>query len=156
MRIAIGSDHAGFSMKQEIVNELSAEGYEIVDCGTHSSESVDYPDIAQAVAGKVLEDDILGVLICGTGIGISIAANKIAGIRAALCHDPYTAKLAREHNDANIIAVGARISGPGIALEMIKTFINGKFQGGRHQRRVEKIDCLEKKCHEGSKSSGLY
>ncbi len=156
MKIAIGSDHAGFLMKQDILNELEAEGHQILDCGTHSSESVDYPDIAQSVAHKVLEDDILGVLICGTGIGISIAANKIPGIRAALCHDPYCAKLAREHNNANVIAIGARISGTGIAVEMIKTFINGKFQGGRHQRRVEKIDSLEKKCHEGSQTSGLY
>ncbi len=156
MKIAIGSDHAGFSMKQEIINELKAEGHQIIDCGTHSSESVDYPDIAEAVAKKVLEDNIFGVLICGTGIGISIAANKIPGIRAALCHDPYSAALAREHNDANVIAVGSRITGIGITLEMIKTFINSKFQGGRHQRRVEKIDSLEKKCHEGSRASGLY
>lgn len=156
MRIAIGSDHAGFLMKKDIIKEMQAEGHKIIDCGTYSSESVDYPDIAEAVAGKVLEEDIMGVLICGTGIGISIAANKIPGIRAALCHDPYSANLAREHNNANVIVVGSRISGIGITLEMIKTFINGKFQGGRHQRRVEKIDSLEKKSHERSRASGLY
>ncbi len=156
MKMAIGSDHAGLWMKQEIIDELQAEGYQVLDCGTHNSESVDYPDIAEAVAQKVLEENIFGILICGTGIGISIAANKIPGIRAALCHDPYCAVLAREHNDANIIALGSRISGTGIALAMVKTFLNSEFQGGRHQRRVEKIDKLEKKCHEGSRASGLY
>ncbi len=149
MKIAIGSDHAGFLMKQDIINELKAEGHQIIDCGTYSSESVDYPDIAEAVAKKVLEDNIFGVLICGTGIGISIAANKIPGIRAALCHDPYSAALAREHNDANVIAIGSRISGMGIALEMLKSFINSKFQEGRHQRRVEKIDSIEKNVMKG-------
>jgi len=146
MRIAMGSDHAGFMMKQDLIAELEEQGHQVVDCGTYSSESVDYPDISEKVARKVLEEKIPGVLICGTGIGISIAANKIPGIRAALCHDPYCAALAREHNDANIIAIGSRISGTGIAAEMIKTFINTEFQGGRHQRRVEKIGSLENKC----------
>ncbi len=156
MIIAIGSDHAGFLLKQEIIEELQGQNHQLIDCGANSSQSVDYPDIAEKVAHKVLEDNILGILICGTGIGISIAANKIRGIRAALCHDPYSAALAREHNDANIIAIGSRVSGNGIALEMIKTFINTKFQGGRHQLRVEKIASLEIKCQEGSRASGLY
>lgn len=156
MILAIGSDHAGFSLKQEIIAELKQKNHQLIDCGTYSSQSVDYPDIAEKVAQKVLEDNILGILICGTGIGISIAANKIRGIRAALCHDPYSAALAREHNDANIIAIGSRVSGNGIALEMIKTFIDTKFQGGRHQLRVEKIGSLEIKCQEGSRASGLY
>jgi len=144
MKIAIGSDHAGFMMKQEIIKELTAEGHELINCGTYNTESVDYPDIAEEVAVKVLTEDIPAVLICGTGIGISIAANKIAGIRAAVCRDIYSARLAREHNDVNIIAIGARTTGMGIAVEMIKTFINSEFQGGRHQRRVEKIKDLEK------------
>jgi RpiB/LacA/LacB family sugar-phosphate isomerase len=156
MIIAIGSDHAGFALKQEIIAELKQDDHQLIDCGTYSSQSVDYPDIAEKVANKVLKDHILGILICGTGIGISIAANKIRGIRAALCHDPYSAALAREHNDANIIAIGSRVSGNGIALEMIKTFINSQFQGGRHQLRVEKIGSLEIKCQEGSRASGLY
>ena len=135
-------------MKQEIIKELTEEGYEFINCGTFNSESVDYPDIAEEVAVKALEEDIPAVLICGTGIGISIAANKITGIRAAVCRDIYSARLAREHNDANVIAIGARTTGMGIAVEMIKTFINTEFQGGRHQRRVEKIKELEKKSHE--------
>ncbi|MGI6421461.1 MAG: ribose 5-phosphate isomerase B [Syntrophomonadaceae bacterium] len=156
MILAIGSDHAGFSLKQEIITALQQENHQLIDCGTYSSQSVDYPDIAEKVAHKVLEENILGILICGTGIGISIAANKIRGIRAALCHDPYSAAMAREHNDANIIAIGSRVSGSGIALAMIKTFINTKFQGGRHQLRIEKIGSLEIKCQEGSQASGLY
>jgi RpiB/LacA/LacB family sugar-phosphate isomerase len=156
MILAIGSDHAGFSLKQEIITALQQENHQLIDCGTYSSQSVDYPDIAETVAHKVLEENILGILICGTGIGISIAANKIRGIRAALCHDPYSAAMAREHNDANIIAIGSRVSGSGIALAMIKTFINTKFQGGRHQLRIEKIGSLEIKCQEGSQASGLY
>lgn len=145
MYIAIGSDHAGVGLKKEIIAVLEGEGYKPIDCGTYTSDSVDYPDIAENVANEVLGRGVLGILICGTGIGVSIAANKIPGIRAALCQDIYTAQLAREHNDANIVAVGARVTGSGLAAEIIKTFVKTKFEAGRHQRRVEKIKALEYK-----------
>jgi RpiB/LacA/LacB family sugar-phosphate isomerase len=143
LEIAIGSDHAGVKLKKEIIEILVSEGYNTIDCGTYSEESVDYPDIAKSVAEQVIQKKILGILICGTGIGISIAANKIPGIRAALCQDQFTARLAREHNDANILAIGARITGSGLAAEIVKTFIKSSFAEGRHQRRVEKINLLE-------------
>jgi RpiB/LacA/LacB family sugar-phosphate isomerase len=143
LKVAIGCDHAGYDLKQEIIVHLRAEGYTIVDCGAFSRDSVDYPDIAATVTAAVLEQDIPGVIICGTGIGISIAANKIKGIRAALCSDCYTARMAREHNNANVIALGARVIGPGLAVEVVKTFLSSSFAAGRHQRRVEKICQLE-------------
>lgn len=143
MKIAIGCDHAGYDLKQELVAQLQEEGHTIVDCGTYSRDSVDYPDIAAAVTSIVLKEDILGILICGTGIGISIAANKVRGIRAALCDNCYTARMSREHNNANIIALGSRVIGPGLAVEVVKTFISTPFAAGRHQRRVEKICQLE-------------
>jgi len=143
LKVAIGCDHAGYDLKQEIITHLQNDGHEIVDCGTYSRDSCDYPDIAAAVSSLVLEQDIPGILICGTGIGISIAANKFKGIRAALCNDCYTARLAREHNNANIIALGSRVIGPGLAVEAVKTFLSTPFAAGRHQRRVEKICQLE-------------
>lgn len=145
MEIAIGSDHAGVQLKKEIISILAAEGYHTIDCGAYTAEAVDYPDIAAGVASEVLNKNIIGILVCGTGIGISIAANKIPGIRAALCHEPFSARLAREHNDANILAMGSRIIGSGLAEEIIKTFIKTNFAAGRHQRRVEKITALENK-----------
>lgn len=148
MEIAIGSDHAGVQLKKEIMAILAAEGYNSIDCGAFTEEAVDYPDIAESVAGVVLQQNVLGILLCGTGIGISIAANKIPGIRAALCHDQFGARLAREHNDANILAIGARIIGNGLAEEIVKTFIKTGFAAGRHQRRVEKITALENKYRE--------
>lgn len=148
MKIAIGSDHAGVQLKQDIIAFLIAEGFDPIDCGTYTEDSVDYPDFAEKVAAEVLQKKILGVLVCGTGIGISIAANKIPGIRAALCSELYAARLAREHNDANILAIGARITGCGLAEEIIKTFINTNFAAGRHQRRIEKITALENKYRE--------
>ncbi|HZJ84798.1 MAG TPA: ribose 5-phosphate isomerase B [Syntrophomonadaceae bacterium] len=143
MKIAIGSDHAGVALKEEIIAMLTEAGYEIVNCGTNSLESVDYPDIAEKVAHEVLSQKILGIIICGTGIGISIAANKIIGIRAALCQNIFTARLAREHNDANILAIGARVTGPGLALEIVNTFLKTDFAAGRHHKRVEKIKGIE-------------
>lgn len=145
MKVAIGSDHAGYELKQEIMCRLNGPGYEWIDCGTFSSQSVDYPDIAEAVAEKVLQESIFGVLICGTGTGISIAANKFPGIRAAACHDVNTARLAREHNDANIIAMGARTTESELALQMVEIFLKTDFQAGRHSKRVEKISNIEKK-----------
>lgn len=143
MQVAIGSDHAGVQLKKELIACLSAEGFEPLDCGTYTEDSVDYPDIAEIVAGEVLEKNIPGVLVCGTGIGISIAANKIPGIRAALCHDSFSARMAREHNDANIVVLGSRIIGNGLAEEIVKTFLKFDFSAGRHRRRVEKITALE-------------
>lgn len=144
MKVAIGSDHAGFEMKQEIMSNLNGPGYEWIDCGTFNLDSVDYPDIAQAVAEKVLREAVFGVLICGTGIGISIAANKFPGIRAAACHDMHTARLAREHNNANIIALGARTTESQLALQMVEIFLKTDFLAGRHAKRVEKIINIEK------------
>ena len=148
MEIAIGSDHAGVQLKKAIIACLVSEGYKPIDCGAFTEEAVDYPDIAEIVASAVLQKNILGILICGTGIGISIAANKIPGVRAALCHDLFGARLAREHNDANILVIGSCLIGSGLAGEIVKTFIKTSFAAGRHQRRVEKITALENKYRE--------
>ena len=141
MKIAIGNDHAGVEFKNKIMQELRSKGYEIMNVGTDTLDSVDYPDIAKKVSEKVLNGEAkFGILICGTGIGISIAANKIKGIRAALCHNEYTAKLARLHNDANIIALGARVLGEDLGLACVEAFVNTEFEGGRHAKRVGKIE----------------
>jgi ribose 5-phosphate isomerase B len=144
--IAIGSDHAGYLLKADIIKFLKDKGYEVKDFGTNGPESVDYPDygraVAEAVAGGECEK---GILICGTGIGISIAANKVPGVRAALCTDSFMAKMCRQHNDANIIAIGERVTGPGLALDIIETWLDTEFLGGRHQNRVNKISDIEKK-----------
>lgn len=145
MRIAIGSDHAGVDLKRYIIDFLEQAGFMVIDCGTTTYESVDYPDIAEKVAREVLAQRIFGILICGTGIGISIAANKIRGIRAANCDNIFTARLARLHNDANVLAIGSRVIGEGLALAIVENFIKMDFQAGRHQRRVEKIKAIEKK-----------
>jgi len=148
MEIAVGSDHAGVFLKKQIMAFLFAEGHQVVDCGTDNEEPVDYPDIAEKVALEVLARKIPGIMVCGTGIGVSIAANKIPGIRAALCHDLFTAQLARQHNDANVLAIGSRITGYGLAEAIVKTFIQTDFLAGRHQGRVEKIMALENKYRE--------
>ncbi|MFZ5625962.1 MAG: ribose 5-phosphate isomerase B [Bacillota bacterium] len=146
MKIAIGSDHGGFFLKEEIKRLLEELGLEYRDFGCHSPESVDYPDIAEAVGEAVARGEYpRGILICGTGIGISIAANKIPGVRAALCHDTFSARATREHNDANILCMGERVIGFGLAREIVKTWLEGSFAGGRHQRRVDKIRQLEQK-----------
>lgn len=146
MKIAIGSDHAGFLLKDDIMKHLSEKGVEFKDFGTYSEESCDYPDIALEVAENVAEKNYdLGILCCGTGIGISIAANKVNGIRAALCSDTYSAHSAREHNNANILALGGRVVGKGLACDIVDTFLSAKFLGGRHARRVDKITAIEKK-----------
>lgn len=142
--IAIGSDHGGYELKEQLLQFLEENGYETEDCGTFSGESVDYPDIAEKVAKVVLTGEAQrGILVCGTGIGISIAANKINGIRAAHCTDPYSARMAREHNNANIIALGGRITGTELAIEILRAYLDAEFQGGRHQRRIDKITALE-------------
>lgn len=146
MKIAIGSDHGGFLLKNEIVRHLQSKGIEHKDFGTLKEESCDYPEFALSVAEEVASKNYdLGILICGTGIGISIAANKVPGIRAALCSDTFSAHACREHNDANILTLGQRVVGTGLALDIVDTFLNAKFEGDRHQRRIDKISEIEKK-----------
>lgn len=144
MRIALGSDHGGFHLKEIIKQYLQEQGMEYEDFGTDGEVSVDYPDFALAVAQKVSQGEFdKGILICGTGIGIGIAANKVPGIRAALCNDTFSAQAAREHNDANILTIGERVVGPGLALDIVATWLAHDFSGGRHSRRVDKISAIE-------------
>jgi ribose 5-phosphate isomerase B len=141
MRIVIASDHGGFELKQVIVKALAERGIEHQDLGCGSADSVDYPRFAHAVAEAVAEGRFdLGVLLCGTGLGVSIAANRHRGVRAALCRDAFTARMARAHNDANVLCLGGRVVGPGLALDILDAFLAGRFEGGRHARRVEAIE----------------
>lgn len=141
--IFIGSDHGGYEMKEAVKIFLKEMDVDFEDLGAFSASSCDYPDVAKNVAESVANSGATGILICGSGIGMSIAANKINGIRCALCHDAYTAEYARRHNDANIIAFGGRTTGVEIAKQMVKIFISTKFDGGRHKRRIDKIGDLE-------------
>jgi len=144
MRIAVGADHAGYDVKEHLASLLASLGHEVVDQGAFSAESVDYPDFAAAVAKAVAGGETdRGLLVCGTGIGVAIAANKIDGVRAATCNDLFTAQKSREHNDANILTIGARIVGLGLAEALVRTFFSTDFAAGRHQKRVEKIHLLE-------------
>jgi ribose 5-phosphate isomerase B len=144
-KIAIGADHAGFHAKELIKNFLAAQGYEIDDVGTASEESVDYPDFARHVAERVAAGRAqIGILMCGTGIGMAITANKVPGIRAAVAHDIMTAHMAREHNDANVLAIGARVVPEAQTIAIVREFLNTSFAGGRHQRRVDKINEMDK------------
>ena len=138
-KVFLASDHAGFELKNELKEAIKGLGYEVVDLGTNDKNSVDYPDYAHLLASK-LEPNCYGVLVCGTGIGISIAANRHENVRCALCHDEFTARLAREHNDANVIAFGARVIGAGVAISAAEAFLKTEFAGGRHERRVQKIE----------------
>ena len=143
---AIGSDHGGYALKQEIMKHLTERGIEYRDYGTFSTDSCDYPDYGEAVGRAVASGECeRGIVVCGTGIGISIAANKVHGVRCALCGDCFSAQMAREHNDANVLALGARVLGPGLALKIVDTFLDAEFLGGRHARRVAKITALEDK-----------
>lgn len=154
MRIALGSDHAGFELKKFILPLLREKGYEVSDLGTHDTKPVDYPDFAEAV-GQAVRDRRAerGIVICGSGVGASIAANKISGIRAGLCHDTYSAHQGVEHDDMNVLVLGARIIGPELAKEIIFSFLNAQFtQEERHLRRLEKIKTMEAR-HDRSKSS---
>ena len=145
MRIAIGSDHAGFALKELLREELGALGDDVADFGTDSEASCDYPDIAIPLARAVARGDHdLGILICSNGVGPSIVANKIAGIRAALCHDAFSARRAREHTDANILCLGAWAVGRGVASEVMRAFREAEFKGGRHEARVAKINALDR------------
>lgn len=145
MAIALGSDHGGFELKNEIKKHLEDLGLAVQDFGTHTKDSVDYPDIAEAVCVPVAAGAFdFGILVCGTGIGISIAANKVDGIRAAHCTDAYSAAKAKEHNNANVICLGGRITGVDLALTIVDAYLGAEFEGGRHQTRVDKIMALEK------------
>ena len=143
-RIHLASDHAGFDLKATLAQQLTGLGYEVVDDGTHSRESCDYPVFAHKLCEAVEREHCLGILVCGTGIGMSMAANKVDGIRAALCGDVFSAKMSREHNDANVLCLGERVTGPGLAEMMLDVWLDTEFAGGRHERRVHKIMAIEK------------
>ncbi len=144
--VAIGSDHAGFALKNYLRDTLTEEGYTVIDCGTDSAASCDYPIYAEATCAKVKDGSAaLGILCCGTGIGMSMAANKIKGIRAACCSDIFSARFTRLHNDANILCLGARVVGEGLALELANCFLETGYEGGKHARRVDMMMALENK-----------
>ena len=143
-RIAIGSDHAGFDLKEHLVALLRRDGHEVLDHGTHSTESCDYPPICAAVGRSVRDGDAeFGIVLGGSGQGEQLAANKVHGVRAALCNDLYTARMARSHNDANVLSMGGRVVGVGLAEEILATFLSTPFEGGRHARRVEQLMQIE-------------
>ncbi len=145
-RIAIASDHAGRELKEDLKEFMASLGVEVLDMGVNDDKSVDYPDYGIPVAERVSKGEVpRGVLVCGTGIGMSILANKFSNVRAALVNDVYTARMAKEHNDANILVIGGRIAGKGLAREMLKTWLETAFEGGRHQKRLDKIREVEKK-----------
>ena len=144
MKLAMGADHGGYSLKEILKKHLVEAGHEVLDLGTHDTDSCNYPDYAAKVAYAVADKEAdLGILVCGTGIGMSIAANKVKGIRAAAVSDCFTAQATREHNDSNIICLGERIVGPGLAMRIVDTWLEASFQGGRHQTRVDMINELE-------------
>lgn len=143
--IHMACDHAGIELKETLRAHLEKMGYTVTDHGTYSKESCDYPVFAHALCNAVEAEDVPGILICGTGIGMSIAANKVNGIRCALCHDVFSAKATRNHNDANMIAFGARVIGAGLMLEIVDAFLHASFDGGRHVARIEKIREIERK-----------
>src|SRR3990172_2374780 len=144
VKIAIGCDHAGFGLKEEVIGLLSGLGMEIVDCGTNTTASVDYPDFGEKVSGLVSSGEIeKGILICGTGIGMSMVANKFPNVRASLCNDLLTARMSRMHNDANILVLGGRIIGKDLAAEIVKVWLSTPFEGERHMKRLNKIKKIE-------------
>ncbi len=146
MKVAIAADHGGFKLKEEIKAHLTSLNIEFEDFGCECADSVDYPDYAVPVAEKVAAGEFdRGILVCGTGIGMSIAANKIPGVRCALVHDTFSARATREHNDSNVLAMGERVIGPGLALDIVKIWLETEFLGGRHERRVEKVKEIEAK-----------
>lgn len=146
MKIAVACDHGGLNLKNEIIKFLKENGYEYINYGTNSSDSCDYPDFALPVAESVACGECdKGIIICSTGIGVSMVANKVPGVRCAHCHDCYCAEFTRRHNDANVLAMGEKVVGTGYALKIVETFLTTDFEGGRHQRRVDKITAIEKK-----------
>ena len=143
MRIAVGADHAGYGLKQALAEHLRASGHDVTDCGTHSADRVDYPDFGAAVGRAVAGGDAdLGVCVCGSGNGIAMAANKVAGVRAAVAYDVTSARLARAHNDANVLCIGERLTGAGVARDALDAWLAESFDGGRHEGRVAKLDAL--------------
>lgn len=150
LRVGIGADHAGYALKEELANALRDDGYDVKDFGTFSLESVDYPDIAEAVCRAVVAGECdKAILICGTGIGMTITANKIPGIRAGAASDTYSARMSRAHNNANVLGMGARVVGSGLAHEIARAFLDTDFEAGRHARRVDKMNALDQ-CGGGS------
>ncbi len=146
MKIALACDHGGLNLKKQIIKYLEEQGYEYIDYGTDSLESCDYPDFALPAAEAVAAGECeRGILVCSTGIGVSIVANKVPGVRCAHCHDSYCAEFTRLHNDANVLALGEKVVGVGYAIKIVDTFLKTQFEGGRHQRRVDKITAVEKK-----------
>ena len=146
MKIAVACDHGGLNLKNEVIKYLKDNGYEYVDFGTNTTESCDYPDFALPAAEAVATGKCdKGVIVCSTGIGVSIVANKVPGVRCAHCHDSYCAEFTRRHNDANVLALGEKVVGVGYALKIVETFLTTEFEGGRHKRRVDKITEIEKK-----------
>ncbi len=148
MRIGIGNDHVALDMKKEIIALLESRGIEVVDYGTKTAESCNYATYGEAVANAVVAKEVdLGILICGTGVGISLAANKVNGIRACVCSEPYTARLSRQHNDSNILAFGARVIGPELAKMIVESWLDAEFQGGRHATRIAMLTDIENRQH---------
>ena len=146
MKIALACDHGGLNLKNAVIEYLKENGYDFVDYGTNSTDSCDYPDFAlPAAEAEEKKKCDRGIIICSTGIGVSIVANKVPGVRCAHCHDSYCAEFTRRHNDANVLAMGEKVVGTGYALKIVETFLNTQFEGGRHQRRVDKITEIEKK-----------
>ncbi|MBC2721597.1 ribose 5-phosphate isomerase B [Desulfosporosinus sp.] len=145
MKVALGADHGGFELKETIRRHLETQGIEVQDFGTHSRDSVDYPKYGFAVGSAIIKEKAdLGIVVCGTGLGISMAANKIPGIRAAVCSETFSARMAREHNNANILALGARVIGVGLALDIVDIFLKTEFTGGRHALRISLISDIER------------
>lgn len=155
MRFAVATDHAGFPLKQIVIDELRRLGHDVQDLGTHSTEAVDYPDIAEALALAVQRGDAdRGIVLCGSGVGASVAANKVAGVRSAVCHDTYSAHQGVEHDDMNVLAIGARIVGPELAIELVRAFAGARFSGDdRHVRRLNKLLAIEDRSM-GGRSTG--
>ncbi len=146
MKIAVACDHGGLNLKKEIIKYLDSNGYEVVDFGTDTFDSCDYPDYALPAAEAVASGECeKGIVVCSTGIGVSIVANKVPGVRCAHCHDTYCAEFTRLHNNANMLALGEKVVGAGYALKIVETFLKTEFEGGRHARRVDKISAIEKK-----------
>ena len=144
MQIIIGSDHGGYRLKEEIAEYLKSKGVDVYNAGTYSTDSCDYPIIAKDVARRVLATEgARGILVCGTGIGVSIAANKVKGIRASHCTDTYTARMTVQHNNSNILCLGERVTGSGLALDIVDAWLNAKFEGGRHQKRIDMIEEID-------------
>ncbi len=152
IKIALGADHAGLELKEKVREYLVSRGYEVEDHGTNSPQSVDYPDYAEKVAARVAAKEVgFGVLVCGTGLGVAMAANKVPGIRAAPCNDTISARLAREHNDANVLTLGGRLTDEATARKILDTWLATPFAGGRHERRVEKIAAIDLRYHSEKK-----